>query len=32
MNTTQEIYLHVIRELENKDVDIAMIKALSTLI
>ena len=31
MNTTQEIYLHVIRELENKDVDIVM-RALSTLI
>lgn len=30
MNTTQEIYLHVIRELENKDVDIVM-RALSTL-
>ena len=31
MNTTQETYLHVIRELENKDVDIVM-RALSTLI
>ena len=31
MNTTQEVYLHVIRELENKDVDIVM-RALSTLI
>lgn len=31
MNTTQEIYLHVIRELENKDVDIVM-RALSTLV
>ena len=30
MNTTQETYLHVIRELENKDVDIVM-RALSTL-
>lgn len=30
MNTTQEVYLHVIRELENKDVDIVM-RALSTL-
>jgi integrase len=31
MTTTQETYLHVIRELENKDVDIVM-RALSTLI
>lgn len=31
MNTTQDTYLHVIRELENKDVDIVM-RALSTLI
>ncbi|GJM54725.1 site-specific integrase [Granulimonas faecalis] len=31
MNTTQDTYLHVIRELENKDVDIIM-RALSTLI
>ncbi|MDY4042054.1 MAG: site-specific integrase [Collinsella sp.] len=31
MNTTQETYLHVIRELENKDVDIIM-RALSTLV
>ena len=31
MNTTQEIYLHIIRELENKDVDIIM-RALSTLV
>lgn len=31
MNTTQETYLHVIRELENKDVDIIM-RAISTLI
>lgn len=31
MNTTQNTYLHVIRELENKDVDIVM-RALSTLI
>lgn len=31
MNTTQETYLHVIRELENKDVDLVM-RALSTLI
>ena len=30
MNTTQETYLHVIRELENKDVDIIM-RAISTL-
>ncbi|KAB8287870.1 phage integrase [Bifidobacterium ramosum] len=30
MNTTQDTYLHVIRELENKDVDIVM-RALSTL-
>ena len=30
MNTTQETYLHVIRELENKDIDIVM-RALSTL-
>ena len=30
MNTTQETYLHVIRELENKNVDIVM-RALSTL-
>ncbi len=31
MTTTQETYLHIIRELENKDVDIVM-RALSTLI
>lgn len=31
MNTTQDTYLHVIRELENKDVDIVM-RALSTLL
>ena len=31
MNTTQDTYLHVIRELENKDVDIVM-RVLSTLI
>lgn len=31
MNTTQETYLHVIRELENKDVDIIM-RAISTLV
>lgn len=31
MNTTQGTYLHVIRELENKDVDIIM-RAISTLI
>lgn len=31
MNTTQDTYLHVIHELENKDVDIVM-RALSTLI
>ena len=31
MTTTQETYLHVIREVENKDVDIVM-RALSTLI
>lgn len=31
MTTTQETYLHVIQELENKDVDIVM-RALSTLI
>ena len=31
INTTQDTYLHVIRELENKDVDIVM-RALSTLI
>jgi len=31
MNTTQSTYLHVIRELENKDVDIVM-RALSTLV
>lgn len=31
MNTTQETYLHVIRELENKDVDIVM-RALSALV
>ncbi len=31
MNTTQDTYLHVIRELENKDVDIVM-RALSTLV
>ena len=31
MTTTQETYLHVIQELENKDIDIVM-RALSTLI
>lgn len=31
MNTTQDTYLHVIRELENKDVDIVM-RALSSLV
>jgi len=31
MNTTQGTYLHIIRELENKDVDIVM-RALSTLV
>lgn len=31
MNTTQETYLHVIQELENKDIDIVM-RALSTLV
>lgn len=31
MATTQETYLHVIRELENKDVDIVM-RTLSTLL
>lgn len=31
MNTTQETYLHVIQELENRDIDIVM-RALSTLI